>query len=151
MLPRRGTTEKSGEEIADFFDFHAGWIESIFFLFKEGLGFYSTKKHVFKVLPTFVLCLPQKATSQSKYSKNEVPAGKIEHQAFSNEKDFLTSQSIGCEKVFFGVAHALSDLKLSEEEVPLWFTGYLLSLPIIKKPLEDLRDFCHRDLKSLWS
>ena len=53
MLLQDGTTKMSGDELADFFDFHASEVHPITTFGHEGLGLLSTKKHLAEVLPTF--------------------------------------------------------------------------------------------------
>jgi predicted Zn-dependent peptidase len=53
QMLQEGTKTKSGEEIAEFFDFHASEISPIVSYSYEGLSLISTKKHIFEILPLF--------------------------------------------------------------------------------------------------
>ncbi|TFV94401.1 insulinase family protein [Algoriphagus kandeliae] len=50
LLPE-GTSQKSGTEIAHFFDFHASELQPIISFGNEGFSLISTKKHIFEILP----------------------------------------------------------------------------------------------------
>ncbi len=53
QMLQEGTKNQSGEQIAEFFDFHASSITPILTYSHEGLGLISTKKHLFEILPVF--------------------------------------------------------------------------------------------------
>lgn len=53
-LLQEGLKNKSSEEIAEFFDFHASEVKPILSFSHEGLGLLTTKKHLFEVLPVFL-------------------------------------------------------------------------------------------------
>jgi predicted Zn-dependent peptidase len=53
QLLQEGTTDMTGEEIADFFDFYASEAHPILTYGHEGIGLLSTKKHFLTVLPVF--------------------------------------------------------------------------------------------------
>lgn len=54
VLLQEGLKGMSGEEIAEFFDFHASEVNPILSFSHEGLGLLTTKKHLEKVLPVFI-------------------------------------------------------------------------------------------------
>lgn len=53
-LLQEGLKNKTSEEIAEFFDFHASEVTPILSFANEGLGLLTTKKHLFEVLPVFL-------------------------------------------------------------------------------------------------
>jgi predicted Zn-dependent peptidase len=53
-LLQEGLNNKSSEEIANFFDFHASEVTPILSFAHEGLSLLTTKKHLFEVLPVFI-------------------------------------------------------------------------------------------------
>lgn len=53
-LLQEGLKNKSGEKIAEFFDFHASEVNPILTFANEGLSLLSTRKHLFDVLPVFL-------------------------------------------------------------------------------------------------
>src|SRR5690606_29396310 len=54
QMLQEGTKQKNAEEIAEFFDFYASEINSIYTYSHEGIGLLSTKKHLFTVLDLFI-------------------------------------------------------------------------------------------------
>ncbi|WBL41657.1 pitrilysin family protein [Algoriphagus halophytocola] len=53
MLLQEGTHHMTGDELANFFDFHASEVHPITTFGHEGLGLLSTKKHLDQILPAF--------------------------------------------------------------------------------------------------
>ncbi|MEN2281559.1 insulinase family protein [Algoriphagus sp. SE2] len=53
-LLQEGLKNRTGEKIAEFFDFHASEVNPILTFSNEGLALLTTKKHLFQVLPIFV-------------------------------------------------------------------------------------------------
>ncbi len=54
QMIQEGTRTKSGEEIANFFDFHASEVNSLLSYSHEGLSLLTTKKHLEIVMPQFL-------------------------------------------------------------------------------------------------
>ena len=54
QMIQEGTRTKSGEEIANFFDFHASEVNSLLSYSHEGLSLLTTKKHLEIVIPQFL-------------------------------------------------------------------------------------------------
>lgn len=51
---QEGTTSKTSEELANFFDFHASEVSPMLSYSQEGLSLLTTKKHLAEVIPVFL-------------------------------------------------------------------------------------------------
>lgn len=141
QMLQEGTTEKSGEEIADFFDFHASELNPFSSYSREGLSLYSTKKHVFQVLPTFCSLLT-KATFPEQILEKLKSQRKLSIK-LSNEKTASRANQL-LRKSLFGAAHPFG-FEATEEEVSL-ITVDLLRSYYQKHLWEDLEIFITGDL-----
>ncbi|MDI1322138.1 MAG: pitrilysin family protein [Algoriphagus sp.] len=54
QMLQEGTTSKTSEEIANFFDFHASEVSPLLTYSHEGLSLLTTKKHLEEVIPVFL-------------------------------------------------------------------------------------------------
>lgn len=144
QMLQEGTTEKSGEEIADFFDFHAAELNPFSSYSREGLGLYSTKKHIFKVLPTFCSLLT-KATFPEQILEKRKSQRKLSIR-LSNEKTSSRANQL-LRKSLFGVAHPFG-FEPNEEDVSLVTVDMLRSY-YEKHLWEDLEIFLTGDLNPL--
>ncbi|MFT4857580.1 MAG: zinc protease [Algoriphagus sp.] len=144
QMLQEGTTEKSGEEIADFFDFHAAELNPFSSYSREGLGLYSTKKHIFKVLPTFCSLLT-KATFPEQILEKRKSQRKLSIR-LSNEKTASRANQL-LRKSLFGEAHPFG-FEPTEEDVSLVTVDMLRSY-YQKHLWEDLEIFVSGDLNPL--
>ena len=71
QMLQEGTKKRSGQEIADFFDFHASGLNTILSYSHEGLGLISTKKHLFDVLPLFLELFTEASFPQDALEKRK--------------------------------------------------------------------------------
>jgi zinc protease len=144
QMLQEGTTEKSGEELADFFDFHAAELNPFSSYSREGLSLYSTKKHVFQVLPTFCSLLT-KATFPEQILEKRKSQRKLSIR-LSNEKTASRANQL-LRKSLFGVAHPFG-FEATEEEVSL-ITADMLRSYYQNHLWEDLEIFVTGDLNPL--
>lgn len=123
QMLQEGTTEKSGQEIADFFDFHATELNPFSSYSREGLSLYSTKKHIFQVLPTFC-SLITKATFPEEILEKRKSQRKL-NLRLSNDKTSTRANKLFL-KSLFGAAHPFG-FESTEEEVSLITAAMLRS------------------------
>jgi len=144
QLLQEGTKEKSGEQIADFFDFHASELNPFSSFSREGLSLYSTKNHIFKVLPTFCT-LFQDATFPEEILEKRKSQRKLSIQ-LANEKTASRANQL-FRKSLFGAAHPFG-FEATEDDVSL-ITAELLRSYYKNQLWEDLELFITGDLSDL--
>jgi predicted Zn-dependent peptidase len=143
QLLQEGTSEKSGEEIADFFDFHASEINPFSTYSREGLSLFSTKKHIFQVMPTFC-SLFTKATFPEQLLEKRKSQRKLSIK-LSNEKTASRASQL-LRSSLFGAVHPFG-FEATLEEVSL-ITVAMLRSYYDKHLWEDVEIFVTGDLNS---
>ena len=141
QLLQEGTIDKTGEEIADFFDFHATELNPFSSYSREGLSLFSTKKHIFKVLPTFC-SLINEATFPKEILEKRKSQRKLSIQ-LANVKTSVKANQL-FRKNLFGASHPFG-FEATENEVSIINVELLHSF--YKNQLwEDLEFFVTGDL-----
>jgi zinc protease len=143
QMLQEGTTEKTGDEIADFFDFHASELNPFSSFSREGLTLFSTKKHFFQVLPTFCSFLT-KATFPEDILEKRKSQRKLSIK-LANEKTASQANQI-FRKSLFGASHPFG-FEATEAEVSL-ITVELLRSYYQNHLWENLEIFLSGDLSS---
>lgn len=144
QMLQEGTTENTGEEIADFFDFHASELNPFSSYSREGLSLYSTKKHIFEVIPTFCSLLTE-ATFPEELLEKRKSQRKLSIK-LSNEKTSSKANQL-FRKSLFGASHPYG-YEATEEDVSL-ITVDLLHSYYRNYLWEDLEIFLTGDLNPL--
>jgi predicted Zn-dependent peptidase len=122
QMLQEGTTKRTGQEIAEFVDFHASGLNTILSYSHEGLGLISTKKHLFDVLPLFLELFTDATFPQDALEKRKSQR-KLSIK-LNNEKTASKAAQL-FRKSLFGFEHPFG-AEIGEQEVDEITTELLL-------------------------
>ncbi|WP_075351909.1 M16 family metallopeptidase [Algoriphagus marinus] len=113
QMLQEGTSKRTGQEIAELFDFHASGLNTILSYSHEGLGLISTKKHLFEVFPLFLELFTEATFPQDALEKRKSQQ-KLSIK-LNNEKTASKANQL-FRKSLFGFEHPFG-AEIGEQEV----------------------------------
>jgi len=123
QMLQEGTTSKTSEELANFFDFHASEVSSMLTYSHEGLSLLTTRKHLNEVIPVF-LSLFTDAIFPQEYLEKKQSQRKL---SIRLEKEKTASKASQLFRIaLFGSAHPYG-LETEEKHVDIVTTAKLKS------------------------